>query len=101
MSICNDLRDRSGLLKSVRRRNFANRAGHKHEDAHFVLDAMNAIRLHDDIHLIHAAGRQEKVVEEDLDVVHAGLQLKVVLAPGPQVHLAVDHDSGSARVKKE
>ena len=62
---------------------------------------MDAIRLDDDVHLIETARRQEEVMKENLDVVHAGFELKVVLAPRTQIHLAIDYDSGRTSVEKK
>ena len=88
-------------MKSVWRWHFSDRSRREHEDSHFVLDAMNAIRLDDDVHLIKAARRHEEVVKENLHVVHAGFQLKVVLAPRAPVRDAVNHDRRRAEIKKK
>jgi len=88
-------------LKSVWRRNLSDRPRREHEDPHFVLDPMNAIRLNDDVHLVEAARRDEEIVKENLHVVHAGFKLKVVLAPRAPVGDAVDHDRRRAEIKKE
>lgn len=42
----------------------------------------------------------EEVMKVDANLVHAGLKLKRVNAPGPQHHVAVDHDPWRAGVKK-
>jgi len=89
------------LLESIRWRDLSDRAGREHEDSHFVLDPMNAIGLDDDVHLIKAARRHEEVVEENLYVVHPGFELKVVLAPGPRIRDAINHDRRRAEIEKE
>ena len=62
---------------------------------------MDAIRLDDDVHLIEAARRHEEIVKENLHVVHAGFQLKVVLAPRAPIRDAINHDCRRAEIKKE
>src|SRR5581483_1516099 len=90
-----------GLLKSVRRWHLADRSRRKHKYAHLVLDAVHAIWLDDNVHLIEAARGHPNVVEKDLHVVHAWFELKVMLTPGPQIELAINHNSRSAGIKKE
>ena len=89
------------LLKSEWRWNLAHRAGRKHEDTHLVLDPMNTVRLHDDVHLAKPALWHEEIVKKDLDVMHAGRERYGMRAPGPALRDAVDDDRRRAHVKKE
>ena len=91
----------SRLLKLIRWLNFADGTRRKHEHAHFVMNPMNGVWLHVHINLIEAARGHEQIVKIDLDIVHAGLEHKVVRAPGTKVRHVVNDDSRRAHIKKE
>ena len=89
------------LLKVIGRRDLTNRARRKHEHAHFILDAVNAVGLDHYIDLIETTRRHEQVSKIDLDVVHAGLELEIMSAPRPALRDIIDHDGRGAEIKKK
>src|SRR6185369_11175176 len=89
------------LLKAIGRRDLTNRARRKHEHAHFILDAMNAVGLDHYIDLIETARGHEQVPKIDLDVVHARLEHEIMCPPGLSLGHVVNDDGWGAEIKKK
>jgi hypothetical protein len=89
------------LLKAIGRRDLTNCARRKHEHAHFILDAVNAVGLDHYIDLIETARGHEQIVKIDLDVVHARLEHEIVCPPRPALGHVVNYDRWGAEIKKK
>jgi len=62
---------------------------------------MDTVGLYDHISLGETTFREQQIVEVNLNIVHAGCELKRMRAPWPEHHLSVNYDPGGAGVKEE